>query len=104
MRAAAFALSSTVEPGATITRYDGSRIMEWFTPSDSTCVRRAGYDGKRRELRIVYENGREYGYRDVPPRVFRDMVNIDRTGNSVGQFVNWVVKPIFRDCFEVVDN
>ncbi len=78
--------------------------MEWFTPSDSTCVMRAGYDGRRRELRIVYENGREYAYRDVPPRVFRDLVELDRSGQSVGQFVNWVVKPIYRDVLEVVDN
>ena len=77
--------------------------MEWFTPSDSTCVRRAGYDVKRRELRIVYDNGREYAYRRVPPTVFRRMREIDRTGQSVGQFVNWVVKPVFRDFREVDD-
>ncbi len=78
--------------------------MEWFTPADSSCVRRAAYDSRRRELHIVYENGRHYAYRDAPPRVFRDLVEIDRTGHSVGQFVNWVVKPILRDWFEVDDN
>jgi hypothetical protein len=78
--------------------------MEWFTPSDSACVRQAGYDVSRRELHIVYETGREYVYRSVPLMVFRQMQDIDRTGQSVGQFVNWVIKPIFRDCREVDDN
>ncbi len=78
--------------------------MEWFTPTDSTSVRRAGYDVARRELRIVYDNGREYAYSHVPPTVFRHMVDIDRTGHSVGQFVNWVIKPIYRDFREVGDN
>jgi len=78
--------------------------MEWFTPLDSTCVRRAGYDVKRRELRIVYQTGRQYAYRQVPVSVFRHMQMIDRTGQSMGRFVNWVIKPIFHDCYEVVDN
>ena len=78
--------------------------MEWFVPSDSTAVKRAGYDVRRRELRIVYENGRQYAYSRVPPTVFRHMQEIDRTGHSVGQFVNWVIKPIFRDYREVDDN
>jgi hypothetical protein len=78
--------------------------MEWFTPSDSTCVRQAGYDLQRRELHIVYENGRHYVYRRAPATVFRHMQEIDRTGHSVGQFVNWVIKPIFRDYREVDDN
>ena len=77
--------------------------MEWFTPSDSTCVMRAGYDAGRRELHLVYENGRHYVYRRAPQRVFRDLVETDRTGASVGQFVNWVVKPILRDVVEVDD-
>ena len=44
--------------------------MEWFTPSDSSCVKRAGYDAGKRELRIVYENGRQYAYGQVPQTVF----------------------------------
>jgi len=78
--------------------------MEWFTPSDSTCVRRAGYDLTRRELHVVFETGREYVYRSVPPTVFRHMREIDVAGQSVGQFVNWVIKPVFRDYREVDDN
>jgi hypothetical protein len=78
--------------------------MEWFTPSDSSAVRRAGYDLQRRELHIVYDNGREYAYRHVPPTVFRHLREVDRNGDSVGQFVNWVIKPVFRDWREVDDN
>ena len=77
--------------------------MEWFTPSDSTSVRRAGYDGQRRELHIVYESGRHYVYRGAPATVFRHMQEIDRAGDSMDQFVNWVIKPIFRDYREVDD-
>ena len=79
-------------------------IMEWFTPSDSTAVKRAGYDPARRELHIVYENDREYAYRRVPLTVFHHLLEIDRAGHSVGQFVNWVIKPIFREYREVEDN
>ena len=78
--------------------------MEWFTPSDSAAVRRAGYDFQRRELHIVYDDGREYAYQDVPVTVFRHLREVDRSGHSVGQFVNWVIKPVFRDWREVDDN
>ena len=78
--------------------------MEWFTPSDSSAVKRAGYDAGRRELHIVYEDDRESAYRRVPLTVFRHMREIVRSGQSVGQFVNWAVKPIYRDCREVDDN
>ena len=44
------------------------------------------------------------GRNGAPQRVFRDLVETDRTGASVGQFVNWVVKPVLRDVVEVDDN
>ncbi len=36
--------------------------------------------------------------------VFRHLREVDRSGHSVGQFVNWVIKPVFRDWREVDDN
>jgi hypothetical protein len=77
--------------------------MEWFTPSDSKCVKRAGYDLERRELHIVYESGRHYVYRQAPAGVFRHMQEIDRAGHSLVRFVDWVIKPVFRDYREVDD-
>ncbi len=32
------------------------------------------------------------------------MLQIDGSGHSVAQFVDWVIKPVFRDCREVDDN
>ena len=78
--------------------------MEWFIPSDSTTVKQAGYDAKRRELHVVYEGGQSFAYSRVPLTVFRHMLQIDGSGHSVAQFVDWVIKPVFRDCREVDDN
>ena len=78
--------------------------MEWFTPSGATTVKRAGYDVQRRELHIVYQTGRSFAYSRVPLTVFRHMREIDGSGHSVAQFVDWVIKPVFHDCREVDDN
>jgi hypothetical protein len=66
--------------------------IDWFTPEDSTAVERAGYDPVRRELRVVFAGDREYAYLKVPPTVFEEL----RRAPSVGQFVNWSVKPFYR--------
>ena len=75
--------------------------MERFAPKDSSAVERAGYDHARRELYIVYSGGREYLYRGVPQHVFRRLKETDAAGDSIGQFVNWRIKPIYTDFTEV---
>ena len=75
--------------------------MERFRPRDSSAVEQAGYDPARRELFIVYAGGREYLYRSVPPQVFRRLQAVEWAGESVGQFVNWRIKPIYADFSEV---
>ena len=75
--------------------------MERFKPRDSSAVERVGYDHPRRELYIVYAGGREYLYRGVPPHVFQRLQAVEASGESVGQFVNWRIKPIYTDFSEL---
>ena len=75
--------------------------MERFAPRDSSAVERLSYDHMRRELYIVYAGGREYLYRRVPQHVVRRLKEVDAAGESVGQFVNWRIKPIYTDFTEV---
>ncbi len=75
--------------------------MERFRPRDSSAVERVGYDHARRELYIVYAGGREYLYRRVPPHVFQRLQAAEASGESVGQFVNGRIKPIYTDFSEV---
>ena len=75
--------------------------MERFAPRDSTAVEYVGYDRRSRELHVTYAGGREYLYRRVPPLVFHQLKAVDAAGGSIGQFVNWRVKPVYLDYSEV---
>jgi hypothetical protein len=75
--------------------------MERFAPRDSSAVERVSYDASRRELYVVYTGGREYVYRRTPPHVFERLKAVEVGGGSVGQFVNWRIKPIYTDVCEV---
>jgi hypothetical protein len=67
-----------------------------MTPIESTAIARAGYDPAKRILRLQYTNGRIYDYLDVPPEIYKQLLNAD----SAGEFVNLEVKPNY-DCSEV---
>jgi hypothetical protein len=67
------------------------------TVVDSSSVRSVGYDARQRELELEYQGGRVYRYFDVPVEVYRGLLRAD----SIGSFVNDVVKPRYR--FDRVD-
>lgn len=58
----------------------------------STVIRSFRYDRNRRELRIVFQNGRAYRYLDVPA----DIPAALRGARSKGQFFNQNVRSAFR--------
>lgn len=45
---------------------------------------------------MVFAGGREYAYSRVPPEEVQALLGAE----SVGQFVNWRIKPVYR-CREV---
>ena len=67
-----------------------------MTAIDSTAITLVGYDRTNRILRLQYTNGRIYDYPDVPPEIYRQLLNAE----SAGEFVNLEVKPNY-DCSEV---
>ncbi len=67
--------------------------MHWYTPRGSSAVRSFGYDPQRRELHVIYDQGSEYAYIGAPRRQFDRLIEVDRGGGSVGQAVNYEVKP-----------
>lgn len=58
----------------------------------SSSVEAAGYDLKRRRLRIRFVRGSTYDYEAVPAKVFKDLL----AAESKGRFVNWSIKPHYR--------
>ena len=62
----------------------------------SSSIEAAGYDLKRRTLRIRFVRGWTYDYQAVPAKVFRDLL----AAESKGRFVNWSIKPYYR-CTQV---
>lgn len=81
-------------------RSDKLNIWEGFsmrtTPIDSTAIARVGYDVATRTLRLEFRSGRIYDYVEVPPEIYKQVLNAD----SAGEFVNLEIKPNF-DCSEV---
>jgi hypothetical protein len=58
----------------------------------SSSIEAAGYDLKRRTLRIRYGGGSTYDYQAVPAKVFNNLL----AAESKGRFVNWSIKPYYR--------
>jgi hypothetical protein len=63
----------------------------------SSAVLAITYDAAARELTVTYVGGRRYAYADVPDRVYRQF----RSAESLGRFVNAVIKPRYP-CREIV--
>jgi hypothetical protein len=70
---------------------------------ESTSIAAAEYDWARKILRVRFTAGRAahrggtYDYFDVPEDVVREFISAP----SLGQFVNWKIKPYYR--YERVD-
>src|SRR5438046_2111386 len=65
---------------------------------ESSSIAAAEYDRERNILRVRFKAGRAahrggtYDYFDVPEAVVRDFIGAP----SLGQFVNWKIKPHYR--------
>lgn len=59
---------------------------------DSSAIVRATYDPDRQVLDLWYKGGDRYSYFDVPIDVYEAL----RAAPSAGEFVNRVIKPVFR--------
>jgi hypothetical protein len=63
-----------------------------MTPVKSSAIAEVGHDPETRLLRLAFRSGRVYEYFDVPPDVYEDLLNAE----SVGEFVNRVIKPNYE--------
>ena len=62
----------------------------------STVIRSFAYDPDERELRVVFQSGRQYTYRRVPPDIFASM----KGAYAKGEFFNAHIRgkfPFLRD-------
>ena len=65
---------------------------------ESSSIAAAAYDRARRTLRVMFKPGKAshrggtYDYFDVPEAVVREFLNAP----SLGQFVNWRIKPYYE--------
>ncbi len=66
--------------------------VHWMKVTASEAVEQVGYDPVRRALHVVYTGGREYAYYGVPTDELEALAKAD----SVGQFVNWRIKPRYK--------
>lgn len=60
-------------------------------PVSSSNVAAVGYDEESKTLAVEFHNGGVYHYYDVPPNTFKALL----TADSVGQYLNMVVKSQF---------
>jgi hypothetical protein len=58
----------------------------------SSSIAAAEYNRNRRTLRVRFSPGGVYDYLDVPAGVVQKLLN----ASSLGQFVNWHIKPHYR--------
>jgi hypothetical protein len=54
-------------------------------------VHAAGYDDAERELEIVFTNGRTYRYKQVPRKIYQDLMK----ANSKGQYMRTNVMGVY---------
>lgn len=50
-------------------------------PVESSMVHAVGYDEETRCLEVVFNSGRVYCYEDVPPEVFRELLEAESKGS-----------------------
>ena len=58
----------------------------------STVIRLYFYDAGRSELTIIFQTGRQYIYRDVPPGIYEGM----QQAESLGEYFNANIKDHYR--------
>lgn len=61
--------------------------MNMITVQRSTNVARFGYDVPARRLVVEFSGGTRYGYSNVPPDVFDELVRRNDVGESVGAYL-----------------
>jgi lysyl-tRNA synthetase class 2 len=57
----------------------------------STVIRSFRYSARRRELRILFQSGKEYAYFDVPAELYENM----QIASSKGEFFNQQIRGKF---------
>lgn len=70
--------------------------MVWRATPQSSSIRMAGYDARRRVLTVIYVDGDAYDYFEVPRSVWENYETEIDNGGSAGEFVNYLVKPYYR--------
>lgn len=61
-------------------------------PVSSSNISEIGYDEGQRILEVLFSNGTVYQYFDVPPQIFRELMQ----ASSIGQYLNANIKGNFR--------
>jgi hypothetical protein len=54
---------------------------------ESTMIRAVGYDTAAGEMEVVFESGRVWRYRDVPPEVYEQLLASGSKGGYMRDFI-----------------
>ena len=58
----------------------------------SSVVAAIKYDEKKSKLRVIYNSGNIYDYKNVPPKIYNEM----KTASSKGEYLNRQIKPNYE--------
>ena len=54
--------------------------MAKLIPVESSMIQAVGYDAKTRTLEVVFNSGQTYCYEDVPPKIYKGLLDADSKG------------------------
>ncbi|MBI4851100.1 MAG: KTSC domain-containing protein [Acidobacteria bacterium] len=55
--------------------------MATLIPVDSSMIDAVGYDKKTKELEVLFSSGKTYCYKDVPLKVYKELMDADSKGS-----------------------
>jgi len=61
-------------------------VVAWHH-TESNLTDRIGYDEEAQELRVLFNSGQEYIYKEVPGPVFADFLDSDSKGKFLSQSI-----------------
>jgi hypothetical protein len=67
-------------------RLRGSEVMK-LVPVESSMLLAVGYDAAAKELEVVFSSGAVWRYRDVPRKVYRELLDADSKGSYMNMYV-----------------
>jgi len=63
---------------------------------DSEALKMINYDEALKILEVTFNNNRTYQYKNVPENIWEDFLDVIRSNQSAGAFINQQIKPFYK--------